>query len=45
MEEKYLERCNFTLIQVAGGLGLFLFGMKLMGEGLENAAGDKLKVY
>ena len=33
----------FTLIQVAGGLGLFLFGMKLMGEGLENAAGDKLK--
>ena len=33
----------FTLIQVAGGLGLFLFGMKLMGEGLENDAGDKLK--
>ncbi len=33
----------FTLIDVAGGLGLFLFGMKLMGEGLENAAGDKLK--
>lgn len=33
----------FTLIEVAGGLGLFLFGMKLMGEGLENAAGDKLK--
>ena len=33
----------FTLMEVAGGLGLFLFGMKLMGEGLENAAGDKLK--
>lgn len=33
----------FTLIEVAGGLGLFLFGMKLMGDGLENAAGDKLK--
>ncbi|MGG7178039.1 Na/Pi cotransporter family protein [Clostridium paraputrificum] len=31
------------LIQVIGGLGLFLFGMKLMGDGLENAAGDKLK--
>ena len=26
-----------------GGLGLFLFGMKLMGDGLENAAGDRLK--
>lgn len=32
-----------TLIQVAGGLGLFLYGMKIMGEGLENSAGDKLK--
>lgn len=26
-----------------GGLGLFLYGMKLMGDGLENAAGDRLK--
>ncbi|MCI6188996.1 MAG: Na/Pi cotransporter family protein [Clostridium sp.] len=31
------------LIQLIGGLGLFLYGMKLMGDGLENAAGDKLK--
>lgn len=30
----------FTLL---GGLGLFLFGMRLMGEGLERAAGPKLK--
>ena len=30
----------FTLL---GGLGLFLFGMKLMGEGLEKAAGARLK--
>ena len=30
-------------IEVFGGLGLFLFGMKLMGDGLENAAGEKLK--
>ncbi|MDQ0151229.1 Na/Pi cotransporter family protein [Eubacterium multiforme] len=28
---------------VIGGLGLFLYGMKLMGDGLENAAGEKLK--
>ena len=26
-----------------GGLGLFIYGMKLMGDGLENAAGDGLK--
>ena len=35
---------NFeTIIGLIGGLGLFLYGMKLMGDGLENAAGDKLK--
>ena len=26
-----------------GGLGLFLYGMKIMGDGLENASGEKLK--
>ena len=31
------------VIQLVGGLGLFLFGMKLMGDGLENAAGERLK--
>ncbi|MBN1057842.1 UNVERIFIED_ORG: sodium-dependent phosphate transporter [Clostridium botulinum] len=31
------------LIELIGGLGLFLFGMKLMGDGLENVAGEKLK--
>ena len=38
----YLDVCNI-LINLFGGLGLFLFGMKLMGEGLENATGEKLK--
>ncbi|WP_315116277.1 Na/Pi cotransporter family protein [uncultured Clostridium sp.] len=33
------------LIGLFGGLGLFLYGMKLMGDGLENAAGDRLKVF
>lgn len=33
----------FTAIELFGGLGLFLYGMKIMGEGLENSAGDKLK--
>ncbi len=32
-----------NFIQLSGGIGIFLFGMKIMGEGLENAAGDKLK--
>ena len=31
------------LTGLIGGLGLFLYGMKLMGDGLENAAGEKLK--
>jgi phosphate:Na+ symporter len=31
------------LISLMGGLGLFLYGMKMMGDGLENAAGNKLK--
>ena len=33
----------YDLISVLGGLGLFLFGMKLMGEGLELASGSKLR--
>lgn len=31
------------IIGLLGGLGLFLYGMKMMGDGLENAAGSKLK--
>lgn len=31
------------IITLFGGLGLFLFGMNMMGDGLENAAGEKLK--
>ena len=33
----------FTLFEVLGGLGLFFLGMKYMGEGLELAAGNKLR--
>lgn len=31
------------IINLLGGLGLFLYGMHTMGDGLENLAGDKLK--
>lgn len=31
------------ILSMAGGLGLFLFGMRLMSEGIEKAAGAKLR--
>ncbi|NLC43363.1 MAG: Na/Pi cotransporter family protein [Clostridiales bacterium] len=31
------------LFTLGGGLGLFLYGMKMMGDGLEKAAGNKMK--
>ena len=31
------------IVSLLGGLGLFIFGMQLMGDGLENAAGEALK--
>ncbi|HHU91038.1 MAG TPA: Na/Pi cotransporter family protein [Clostridiaceae bacterium] len=33
----------FGLLELIGGLALFLFGMNLMGTGLEKSAGNKLK--
>lgn len=32
-----------NILSLIGGLGLFLFGMRAMGEGLEKAAGDRLQ--
>lgn len=32
-----------SLFTMFGGLGLFIYGMRIMGEGLEGAAGDRLK--
>ena len=31
------------IFSLLGGLGLFLFGMQIMGEGLQKAAGTKLR--
>lgn len=31
------------IIPFAGGLGMFIYGMQIMAQGLENAAGDKMK--
>ena len=33
------------LLGLFGGLALFLFGMEFMGDGLENAAGSRLKSF
>ena len=32
-----------TLLQVAGGVGLFLYGIKLMSEALQLIAGDRMR--
>ena len=33
----------FDILTMIGGLSLFLFGMNLMGESLERAAGNSLR--
>jgi len=40
-EDKLMSASN--VLSLFAGLGLFLFGMKLMGDGLERAAGNRLK--
>lgn len=35
----------FTLFTLFGGLGMFLLGMDMMGEGLKRAAGESLKTF
>lgn len=41
IDENMVKQIIFAL----GGLGLFLYGMKLLGDGLELAAGDKLRKF
>ena len=38
-----MESTLMIILELMGGLGLFMYGMKLMGDGLENAAGESLK--
>jgi phosphate:Na+ symporter len=33
----------FSIFKLFGGLGIFIYGMKVMSEGLQNTAGDKLR--
>ncbi|MBP6230199.1 MAG: Na/Pi cotransporter family protein [Paludibacteraceae bacterium] len=38
-----MEYTFFDLLELIGSLGLFLYGMKLMSEGLQRVAGDSLR--
>lgn len=38
-----MESTLIIIIKLMGGLGLLIYGMKLMGDGLENVAGEGLK--
>lgn len=42
-QEEIVLDIEMLIIQLIGGVGLFLYGMRLMGDGLENSAGDRLK--
>ncbi|MDR1370454.1 MAG: Na/Pi cotransporter family protein [Dysgonamonadaceae bacterium] len=38
-----MEYSFFDFLKLIGALGIFLYGMKIMSEGLQKAAGDKLR--
>ena len=40
---KFAHGSDDEVFSLLGGLGLFLFGIKTMGDGLEQAAGSKMK--
>jgi phosphate:Na+ symporter len=33
-----------TILQILGSLGVFLYGMKVMSEGVQKVAGDRMRV-
>ena len=41
--EKVENMTTTNILSLLGGLALFLYGMQMMGNGLEAAAGDRLK--
>ena len=38
-----MEYGFYDFLKLIGGLGLFLYGMKIMSEGLQKIAGDRLR--
>ncbi len=48
LEWGFFNSVNFKIqnaLELLGGLGLFLFGIKFLGEGLQLLAGEKIKEY
>ena len=43
MEEDFVKATD--LISLLGGLSLFLYGMQMMSNGLEAAAGNKINAF
>ena len=43
--QKEIEMDIFGVLTLIGGLALFLYGMNVMGNGLEKLAGGKLERY
>ena len=33
----------FTILKIVGALGFFMYGMKVMSEGIQKAAGDSMR--
>ncbi|MEZ4916437.1 MAG: hypothetical protein R2836_05570 [Chitinophagales bacterium] len=33
----------WTILRIVGALGFFMYGMKVMSEGIQNAAGDTMR--
>ena len=40
----YMNEMTMNILMVLGGLGLFLYGIDLMGEGLKRSAGNKMRM-
>ena len=38
-----MEYSFYDFLKLIGSLGLFLYGMKIMSEGLQKVAGDRLR--
>ena len=38
-----MKEIIFGILEIAGALGIFIYGMKLMSEGLQKVAGDKMR--
>ena len=39
-----MNEMTMNILMVLGGLGLFLYGIDLMGEGLKRSAGNKMRM-